>query len=170
MRRLAFGLAAVIVALAVPRLAAAGTCASTCGSGKRICQMATVTAFRTCCGGVKSSKATGRSLRDAIHNCRDARKQARQTCVASLHDCLHACAVPPANSCQVDCLSQGRMCVQGVVVSGQTCVKACSAGPDRLQCLEACASQAQSDLAQCKSALQSCLQGCLGSPGGAFLD
>src|SRR5438552_5923354 len=81
MLRLAFGLAALVAALAVPEVGGAGTCASTCGAEKRTCQLATVTAFRTCRADVRASRATGLSRRDAIRNCRGAMRQAHQMCV-----------------------------------------------------------------------------------------
>jgi len=170
MLRLAFGLAALVAALAVPEVGGAGTCASTCGAEKRTCQLATVTAFRTCRADVRASRATGLSRRDAIRNCRGAMRQAHQMCVASLRDCLDGCAMPPASSCQAACGIQGRTCVQGVISAARACLGACSPGAGRLQCVEGCTTQAQFGLAGCRSTRQSCLGACVGSPGGAFLN
>ena len=167
--RLVFAMAAVVGALAVPSFTGASGCPSTCGAAKRTCQLAGVTAFRSCRVTVKASGQTGQDRRGAIKSCRSAFRGAQQTCVASLHDCLHGCGAPPS-SCPAGCASQGRMCLHDVVSTAQACVRACSPAPSRLQCVAACAATARAALEDCEATIHSCLAGCPSSPSGAFLD
>ena len=64
--RLGFAMAAVVGALAVPSFTGASGCPSTCGAAKRTCQLAGVTAFRSCRVTVKASGQTGQDRRGAI--------------------------------------------------------------------------------------------------------
>lgn len=163
-------LLAAAALIALPGLARADSCASTCGAAKRTCQQAESAAFRSCHADVMTSGATGIDRRNAFHACRDAFAQAKQTCVGALHDCLNACGVPPApGSCRATCAGQGAGCVQGAIGAGKTCAQGCATGPGRFACLMKCGQQAMAALAQCKAGLQSCLAGCGGSPSGAFL-
>jgi hypothetical protein len=156
--------------LALPGLARADSCASTCGGAKRTCQQASSTAFRTCHADAMASSASGIDRHNAFHDCRDALAQAKQTCLGALHDCLTACSTPPPpGSCRADCTSKGTDCVQGAIGAARTCVQGCATGPGRLACLFQCGQQALTALGQCKSGLHTCLAGCQASPSGAFL-
>jgi hypothetical protein len=100
--------------------------------------------------------------------CTDTFRGTKDTCRTDHATCIGGCVPPmpgggepPADTaCRGGCGSDLADCAKGVVTAAKACVSGCRTAPDRLTCLQGCATTAETDAGTCATDFETCATGC----------
>jgi hypothetical protein len=94
-----------------------------------------------------------------MHQCNATFGSDRRQCNVTLQTCESQCEAQGEGDCPSGCGDGLAICSQQVASAARTCLNACT-GTNRLPCLTACASAAQTGGASCALTFTNCLTGC----------
>ena len=154
---------------AVPAGTSAAQCVVGCNMQKKVCIQTARTAALACKQNCRETAAHG-ALGPCMKGCM-ATFRSDSTGIGMCHadqtTCIEGCVPPKPStpptareSCLGTCGTDLAGCAQGVVSQAKTCVSGCRNAPNRLMCLEGCATAAKSGAQTCATDFESCGAGC----------
>jgi hypothetical protein len=159
-------LAAAADAQGVPTGTSAAECVLGCNMQKKACVQTGRTVALSCKQDCRDNSpkaqlgACMKACSSSFRTTKDACRSDHKVCIAGCRPAAGDDASLAMQSCVGGCGSTLGGCARDVTSAARTCITGCRSAPDRLPCLQDCASAAEAGAEGCATDFQSCQTSC----------